>query len=203
MASVDYTHFVFPERGGLPRDPKRIHNHKMLGATDETLLQNSVTMSVTTRLAGDKMEVEVSITNDKTGHKVPTDSPLRHLILLVQATDSASSTLPLADGPQLPDWTGNYAEQPGRVFAQILEDEWTGESPTGAFWRPIRIVSDNRLAAMATDVSRYTFTLPPGGPITVEARLIYRRAFQQLMTWKGWTDPDILMESEIMTVNRE
>ena len=30
--------------------------------------------------------MQVSITNDRTGHHVPTDSPLRHLILLVQAS---------------------------------------------------------------------------------------------------------------------
>jgi hypothetical protein len=200
MATVDYDHFVFPERGGLPRDPQRIHNHKMLGVTDEVLLQNSVTMTTTARLEGDRVRVEVSITNDKTGHHVPTDSPLRHLILIVQATDAMSNVLTLQDGPQLPEWTGNYAGQPGQGFAQILEDEWTGESPTGAFWRPIRVKSDNRLAALATDVSRYTFTAPGSGPITIEARLIFRRAYQQLMAWKGWTDPDILMEAETVTV---
>ena len=200
MPSVDYEYFVFPERGGLPRDPKRIHNHKMLGATDEILLQNSVTMTTTVQLEGDQVLVEVSLTNDKTGHHVPTDSPLRHLILVVQATDAASKTLQLRAGPQLPDWTGNYADQPGQVYAQILEDEWTGESPTGAFWRPIRVVGDTRLAAMATDVSRYTFAAPGNGPTTIEARLIYRRAFQQLMEWKGWTDPDIVMETETVAV---
>jgi hypothetical protein len=157
-------------------------------------------MTTTGRLEGNQVLVEVTITNDKTGHHVPTDSPLRHLILVVEATDAASNTLPLSDGPLLPTWTGNYAGQPGRAFALILEDEWTGESPTAAFWRPIRLVEDTRLAAMATDVSHYTFAAPANGPITVEARLIFRRAFQQLMTWKGWTDPDILMESETVIV---
>jgi hypothetical protein len=161
-------------------------------------------MTTTARLEGDKVLVEVSITNDKTGHNVPTDSPLRHLILVVQATDVTSNVLSLHDGPQLPDWTGNYAGQPGQSYAQILKDEWTGESPTGAFWRPIEVVSDTRLAAMTTDTSRYTFAAPTTGAINVEARLIYRRAFQQLMEWKGWTDPDIVMEAEtIKIVNSE
>jgi hypothetical protein len=200
MASVDYEYFVFPERGGLPRDPKRIHNHKMLGVTDELFLQNSVTMTTTARLEGDQVLVEISITNDKTGHHVPTDSPMRHLILVVEATDAASHTLPLQAGPRLPDWTGDYAGQPGHGFALILEDEWTGESPTAAFWRPIRIVEDTRLAAMATDVSRYTFTAPANGSTTIQTRLIFRRAFQQLMEWKGWTDPDIVMEAETVVL---
>lgn len=194
------SYFVFPEKGGLARDPQRIHSHRMPGAADQTLLQNAVTMTTTARLTGGQLQVEVSLTNDKTGHSVPTDSPLRHLILIVRATDALSNELQLDDGSRLPDWTGNYAGQPGRVYAQILEDEWTGESPTGAFWRPIRLVSDNRLAALATDVSRYAFAGPANGPATIEVRLIYRRAFQQLMAWKGWTDPDILMEDATITV---
>jgi hypothetical protein len=30
--------------------------------------------------------------------------------------------------------------------------------------------------------------------LTVTARLLFRRAFIQLMDWKGWDVPDILME---------
>lgn len=200
MPTVDYDYFVFPEQGGLHRDPNRIHDHYMPGASDETLLQNSVTMTTSARLEGDEVLVEVSITNDKTGHHVPTGVPLRHMILVVQATDAGGNLLPLRDGPVLPDWTGDYAGQPGQYYAKILEDEWTGESPTGAYWRDIRLVEDTRLAAFATDVSRYTFPAPAGSPVTVEARLIFRRAFQQLMEWKGWDDPDIVMEEETIVV---
>jgi hypothetical protein len=53
---------------------------------------------------------------------------------------------------------------------------------------------------LTTDTSRYTFTAPASGEVTVEARLLYRRAFQQLMEWKGWTDPDIVMKAETITL---
>jgi hypothetical protein len=200
MPTVDYDHYVFPERGGTRRDPNRIHNHRMPGAADEELLQNSVTMTATAQQDGDEIAVEISITNDKTGHHVPTDVPLRHLILVVQATDASGNPLSLLTGPALPDWTGNYAGQPGRYYAKILEDKWTGEAPTAAYWRDIRLVEDTRLAAFATDTSRYTFAAPAKGPIKVEARLIYRRVFQQLMEQKGWSDPDMVMEAETITV---
>ena len=55
-------------------------------------------------------------------------------------------------------------------------------------------MEDTRIAAFATDVSQYTFAAPDDGEITVEARLLFRRAFQELMEQKGWDDPDILME---------
>lgn len=203
MPTVDYDYFVFPEQGGLHRDPDRIHDHYMAGASDETLLQNSVTMTTTAQLRGGEVVVEVSITNDKTGHHVPTGVPLRHMILAVRATDGDGNPLPLSDGPVLPDWTGDYAGQPGRYYAKILEDEWTGESPTGAYWRDIRLVEDTRLAAFATDVSRYAFVKPADGPVTVEARLIFRRAFQQLMEWKGWDDPDIVMEEDVVQMTND
>jgi len=209
MPTVDYDYFVFPEQGGLRRDRDRIHDHYMPGAKDETLLQNSVTMTTTAQLEGDAVRVEVSITNDKTGHHVPTGAPLRHLILVVQVTDADGNLLPLRDGPVLPDWTGNYVGQPGQYYARILEDEWTGESPTGAYWRDIRLVEDTRLAAFETDVSQYTFALSgtvgdrPQQAVTVEARLIFRRAFQQLMEWKGWDDPDIVMGEEIIQVTND
>jgi len=209
MPTVDYDYFVFPEQGGLRRDPDRIHDHYMPGAKDETLLQNSVTMTTTAQLEGDAVLVEVSITNDKTGHHVPTGAPLRHMILAVEATDADGNLLSLRDGPVLPDWTGNYAGQPGQYYAKILEDEWTGESPTGAYWRDIHLVEDTRLAAFETDVSRYTFALSgtvgdrPQQAVTVEARLIFRRAFQELMEQKGWDDPDILMEEETVQVTND
>lgn len=197
MPTVDYNYIVFPERGGMAREGNLIHNHRMPGAADEALLQNSVTMTTTARLdAGRKrIVVDVSITNDKTGHHVPTDAPIRHMILVVQAKDGSGRPLALRSGPTLPGWAGNYAGQPGRTYAKVLRDEWTGEEPTAAYWRPVTIVADTRLAAYATDRSRYEFELPAGtGAATVEARLVYRRAFQKLMEQKGWQDPDIVME---------
>lgn len=200
MPTVDYDYFVYPAMGGLHRDPNRIHNHYMPGASDKKLLQNAVTMTTTAQLRGDRILVEVRITNDKTGHHVPTGVPLRQVILVVQATDADGHPLPLRDGPVLPDWTGNYAGQPGRYYAKILKDEWTGEAPTGAYWRPVSIVEDTRLPAFATDISRYTFTAPAKGQATIEARLVFRRAFQKLMEQKGWDVPDILMEEEKIVV---
>jgi hypothetical protein len=199
MPVIDDDYFAYPEQGGLrPRHP--IHTHLMPGAKDEDLLQNSVTMTATAQLQGDQVHVEVSVTNDKTGHHVPTGVPLRHMLLVVRALDSTGHSLSLLEGTLLPEWTGDDAGQAGRYYAKILEDEWTGEIPTGAYWRDIRLVEDTRLAAYATDTSRYTFAGPREGTITVEARLVFRRAFQELMEQKGWDDPDILMEEETITV---
>jgi hypothetical protein len=149
---------------------------------------------------GNQIEVEVRITNDKTGHHIPTDAPIRSMILVVEALDSDGERLALLEGPENPAYSGNYGGLPGKTFAKVLRDEWTGEFPTGAYWRPVTLVEDTRLAALATDITHYTFDAPEGETITVNVRLVFRRAFSELMEQKGWDDPDILMEEEILQV---
>jgi hypothetical protein len=172
----------------------------MPGASDEKLLQNAVTLKSAARREGARLQVEVSVTNDQTGHHVPTDAPIRSMILVVEALDATGQRLSLSQGPVNPTWAGNYAGQPGKSFAKVLKDEWTGETPTAAYWRPVSIVEDTRLAALATDTTRYTFDLPAGQAAQVQVRLLFRRAFQALSALKGWTDPDILMEEATLQV---
>jgi len=180
----------------------------MPGADDEKLLQNAASLRVDASRQGDRIAVDATIVNDRTGHHVPTDSPLRQMILLVQASDAHGQALPQLEGPTLPGWCGRgdprrgyYAGLPGKAFAKILEERWTGISPTGAYWNPTRLLSDNRIAALDSDTSRYLFLAPREGQTTIEVRLLFRRAFKQLMDQKGWSDPDILMAREAIVVS--
>ena len=200
MPTTDATRIVTAEEGGLERPVGHVHDHRMPGALDEQLLQNAVTLTASAATEADRLLVTVTITNDKTGHHVPTDSPLRHLILLVQAADARGDALARLDGPVLPPWVGvgdpdegYYAGLAGKAFARVLEELWTGISPSGAYWNPTRVLSDNRLAAFATDTSTYVFAAPAGGKGTVEVTLLFRRAFIELMDQKGWDIPDIAM----------
>jgi len=208
MPLAGYDYFVFPEKGGLHRDASRIFSHRMPGAMDEELLQNAVTMTATARLEAGAVVVQVDITNDRTGHHVPTDSPLRHLILLVQAADASGDPLPQLDGPTVPEWggvgdaeQGYYAGLPGKGYARVLEELWTEISPSGAYWNPTRVLSDNRIAAFATDRSTYTFATPADGVVNVEVALRFRRAFKTLMEQKGWDVPDIVMERQSVVLD--
>jgi hypothetical protein len=88
---------------------------------------------------------------------------------------------------------GRYAGLPGKGIAKILEELWSGRRPSGAYWNPTRILSDNRIAAGATDVSDYVFADPGEGPVQIRVRLLYRRAYIKLMEQKAWETPDILM----------
>ncbi len=112
----------------------------MPGAADEELLQNALTMNVDARREDDQIIVEVELINDQTGHHIPTDSPLRHMILLVQVTDEKGNMLEEIEGPTVPEWggVGEYADgyfagSPGTAYAKILMELWTEISPSSAY----------------------------------------------------------------------
>ena len=209
MPRVGATHFVRPDKKGLARDPATIFSHRMPGASDHEFLQDAISLSVSAQIEESHLKVNVSLTNRGAGHHLPTDSPLRHLILLARARDSERNPLAQRAGPILPAWVGigdpnqgRYAGLPGKVFAKVLEAMWTGVTPSAAYWNRTRIVSDNRIPALATDTSQYTFDAPGTGPVTVDVTLLFRRAFIELMQQKGWQVPDIIMASETLTIQR-
>ena len=195
-------YMVAADKGGVKREYKPFHEHYMPGAADKELLQNAVTMKSKAERVGDRVEVEVNITNDNTGHHIPTDAPIREMILVVEAVDAAGKPLALHEGPVLPSYSGDYAGQPGKSFAKILKDEWSGEAPTAAYWRPVTILEDTRLPALATDTTHYSFDLPADKTAKVNVRLVFRRVFYELAKVKGFNDPDILMEEETIQVER-
>jgi hypothetical protein len=163
------------------------------------LLRNSLTMDASASWIGSEIKVDVTLTNDKTGHHVPTDSPWRHMILLVEARDSNGNMLTLKSGSTLPSWCGigeakdgYYAYMPGKAFAKVLREMWTDVVPAVSYWRHTTLESDNRLAAFATDKSSYTFQ-SSGSPVAITVTLIYRRAFIEMMQKKKWDSPDIVM----------
>jgi hypothetical protein len=180
----------------------------MPGAADQNLLEATATLEVDTQRKDDHLQVTVRVTNSGAGHHIPTDNPLRNMILLIRAVDSDGQPLTLLDGPVIPPWGGEgdpangyYAGLPGVLYAKILADFYTGETPTYAYWRQTRLVSDNRIAALDTDETVYDFALPPNaGTVEVSAQLFLRRAFIELMDLKGWTTPDILMAQKTVSI---
>lgn len=190
---VDY--FVYPEQGGLIRDPEMIASHLQPGAADEELLRNTVTMTLDVQQAAGLIWVEVVITNTEAGHHVPTDFPGRHMILTVEASGEGGGSLAQIGGPTVPDWGGDEAGRPGKAFAKVLRDVETGEAPVVTYWKQAIIVSDNRIPAMESDRSVYTFAAPDSGDqVEIMAELRFRRAFQEVMDERGWEAPDVVME---------
>ena len=201
------SYFVFPEKGGLYRDLDEIHQHQMPGATDERFLKGAIALDVTAEFEGIELVVNTQVSNTGAGHHFPTGSPLRQVLLVVRATDSSGDQLLLIEGGELPDWAGDVAGEAGQGFAKILRDTLTGEEPTFSHWRMVELVEDTRIPAQATSNNSYVFAISKeadskaGATISIEVQLIYRRAFQQLQGWKGWTDPDILLASRQIQID--
>ena len=210
MPSSGAEFFAHPEKGGLKRDPNTIVSHRMPGARDLDLLENAVSLTLEAEQLPEGIRVRTKVVNDLTGHHVPTDSPLRHLILVVRAYGSDASELSLKAGPVLPEWCGSgdpadgcYAGLPGKVFVKLLEEMYTGVSPTAAYWNPTRVVMDTRLGAFESDVGEFLFIAPDSGDVRIEAVLLYRRAYKKLMDLKGWSEPDIVMESAAVSISQK
>jgi hypothetical protein len=180
----------------LDRDPDTIGRHNIEGTTAE-FLEEAVELTMQVTPAGQQLEVEVSIENTETGHHVPSGESMRNMILLVDAwlegEDPLVNPLPDTGGQTVHDLggigdpaQGDYAGLPGKLYAKVLEDP-NGNSPV-MFTEAAAITSDNRIAALDTDTTQYSFTAPDeGGLVHVRARLIYRRTFRVLLDAKGWT----------------
>jgi len=160
------------------------------------------------------------VTNTRAGHKFPTDSPLRHLILVVEARDRLGTPLVQVAGERIPNWGGveksnvndakliqagvrDYSGQPGRIFANLLVEEDTNISPTAAYWNETKYAfvnlengtnSDTRLPPGVAVENAYSFSLPDAGEVVITVKLAYRFAFFSLMAQKEWFDrPDIVV----------
>jgi len=161
------------------------------------------------------LDVVARVENTKAGHKFPTDSPLRHLILVVDARDQLGTSLIQVDGERIPNWGGvgkpfmdyygikNYGGLPGKIFANLLVEEDTNISPTAAYWNETKYAwvdknstADTRLAPDQEDKSDYYFTVPDAGDVKVTVTLVYRYAFFDLIAQKGWWDrSDVIVTS--------
>jgi hypothetical protein len=170
----------------------------------------------------DSLNVNVTVTNTRAGHKFPTDSPLRHLILVVNVRDRVNTELIQVGGDRIPNWAGpgpispegivnkmnsmgipDYGGLPGKIFANLLVEEETNLAPGMAYWNETKAAfvdtttgktSDTRLVPGEPNLSNYSFAMPDEGDVTVTVRLLYRFAFYDLVIWKEWHDrPDILV----------
>ena len=178
--------------GVVVRDPSQLHAHEFQGTTDD-YVKNAATVRVIAIRSGSRVEIHAAVTNDRTGHKVPSGVTTRNMILLVDATSPDGVGLPfdLDASETVPVWAGSgdpgagyYAGLPGRGFTKVLTD---GVDDNVFFTEATAVKSDNRIPAGATDWSSYVVDVPEADAAArVDVRLIYRRAFRAIVDLKGW-----------------
>ncbi|MDQ2691810.1 MAG: hypothetical protein M3Y68_07260, partial [Chloroflexota bacterium] len=165
-------------------------------------VEDAAEITLAPTLAGGQLHVKVTVVNKAAGHKFPTDSPLRHLILVVEARDWRGTSLTQSDGPRVPVWAApDYGGYAGQIFANILKDKDTNLAPAFAYWNPVEAAwqgADTRLPPLTPVQSVYSFAAPYDRTATITARLIYRRAFFNVAQEKGWSLSDL--DVEVSTV---
>lgn len=179
------------------------------------LMERAASLAVKVNYEPEKdnlLKIRVEVENTRAGHKFPTDSPLRHLILAVTPKDQFDNLLKQVSGESIPAWGGNgdysatngikgYAGTAGTIYANLMVDEMTNRSPTAAYWNKTRYLyppvdgksSDTRLVPKDPQVTEYAFQIPDLGNIRVQVKLIYRFAFFDLMIQKNWNRPDVIV----------
>jgi len=178
----------------LQRPMEDVRSHRIEGTTPE-YLENAVTMTLDVREVGGEVEAQVTIDNDLTGHHVPTGVTIRNMILVLEATRVSDAAVLEHTGEQSVHDLGGvgdpsegyYAGLPGKLYAKLNHDQ-SGVGPT-FFTDATGILFDNRIPAMDSDTTTYTFAVPAdGGTMNVRAMLIYRRSWRALVDAKGWSE---------------
>jgi len=193
------TFFAVAGQGGLSHPAESIPSHLQLGASSTILLRNTVTLAVDLTSSATTLDLTVTVINSGAGHHVPTDHPGRHLLLVVDATDSDGSSLPQLSGPTVPSWGGSFAGIPGTGYAKVLRDVASGNVPVISYWKQAIIESDTRIEALQSRTSSYTFGLT-GSTATVSVSVYFRRLFEPIAARYGWELGEVLMERREITV---
>jgi hypothetical protein len=193
-----------PGKGGLRRDASSLASHRLPGA-DGSFLRDHLSLSIAARLVEAGLEVETIVSVHGVGHRTPTGSPTRALILHVEAIDDDGRAQPLVEGDVLPGLAGDgpiesggLAGRPGRFYAKVLAD---ADGELGVpFWRSASVAYDTRLEPDEANRSRFVFECR-SGTAQVRASLVYRRFNKEMADAKGWTDNEITIETRSCDVN--
>jgi hypothetical protein len=177
----------------LDRPPGQARSHDIRGTTAE-YLENAVTLEASAAVDGGSVVLTVDLTNDLTGHAVPTGVTVRNVLLLVEAWDEATGeALQHTGSAVLDDLAGEgdpalgyWAGLPGKVYAKRNHDG-AGEGPV-FYTEAAGITYDTRLQPFETDSTTYTFAAPAGASVGWRARVVYRRSFRGIVDAKGWTE---------------
>ena len=182
------------------RPPERRRSHQVIGATPETLA-GAISLATTAVVVGGELEVVAEVSNHGAGHAFPTGVSVRNALLVISAAVDGQP-LEQTAGPQVPSWVddevpgqqpGDYAGEPGKGFAKVLEGRINGEGPVV---RPVLFIdaegvyADTLIPSGESDPTTVRFALPgaAGGVAEVTARLLYRRAYRAIAVTKGWTE---------------
>jgi len=136
---------------------QEVFDHTFYGGNTPDFLKECATVEVESTIETANILLDVKVKNDKAGHNLPGDSPLRELILIVRLKGPEGETL----------WQGK------RVYRRVYGD--LEGNPTFSPWRASQVLSDTTLKPMEERVENFTVPRPDvEGNVYITAQLFYR-----------------------------
>jgi hypothetical protein len=196
-----------PGHGGMDREVSTIGTHHF--PTDADFLRECVELNVRGSREGARVQVGATVRPMQVGHRFPTGSPDRHLILTILALTARGEELRLVEGPVVPTAggvgpreLGNYAGLPGQLYGKLLRDA-AGSAPV-PFWRAVGVEFDRRLMPDKADETTYVFELEDiTCAVHIEAKVTYRRFYKEVLESKSWPDQDIIIAQRKLELRPE
>jgi hypothetical protein len=136
----------------------KVNLHQMPGSHSVTQLNKTVKLQLAATRESDRVKVSVEVSNSAAGHNVPTGSPMRQLVLEVQA-DPYNGT----HFREERRYQRTVADRQGAVLVQEHL----------AFFKGAKVISDTRLAPDETRTEQFSFPAPPGVAVQLKATLWY------------------------------
>lgn len=136
----------------------KVNLHQMPGGHSITQLNKTVKMRLSSIRENDQLKVSVEVSNVAAGHYVPTGSPMRQLVLEVQADPYNG-----AHFRQERRYQRTVADRQGAVVAREHV----------AFFNGAKVLSDTRLAPDETRTEAFSFPVPSGVAVQLKATLWY------------------------------
>lgn len=185
--------------GRIERPASTLSSHRFHDARSPTLLSEAIRAAITAAYDGEILVVAFEIANQGGGHHLPAGSPMRHMVLTVDA-ETDGRTLTMVDGPTLPAWAGDdIAGKPGRAYAKRLRDASGAAAPP---WRAVALEDDTRIAAGGRDRTVYRFRSNGSRPVNVTATVTIRRTFPAWAEASGVDVGELQVGRYTLTVRR-
>ncbi len=136
-----------------------VNLHEMPGGHSVNELNRALQAVISSERHGNTLDVTVQVTNRGAGHRLPTGSPLRTIVMVVQVDGGVGK-------PQTA--TRSY----GRV---VVDENGQEANDEATVWlRGARVVRDDRLAPNERRVEKFSFQMPVNTPVRSVAKFFYR-----------------------------
>ena len=182
---------------GVRRPVSTVYPHGFRGGLD--LIQEAADVGLEVSQDGRTGELVVTATveNVNAGHALPTGMPFRHMMIVVEATVDGEPAAQVG-GSTVPDYGGtgdaddDFGGRPGKGYARVLGDGAGGRNTP--FWKATEVIEDTRIRGGESDTVVLRFAAPAeDANASVRARLVYRRAFIDMIRTKKWDVEDVVL----------